>query len=153
MENRTKIIIASVALLTSYAFGRFSAPDHVKIETKIVEVEKKVTDTDKEKHQKKVVEEIELPDGTKKKTTTIVQDTDTKTHVEDDKSKTSDTIKETDKGSKVTLAALGGVALHPNGTDPILYGGMISKPILGPITVGIWGLSNATAGAAVGLTF
>lgn len=157
MENRTKILVATAVILASYAFGRFSTPDHVKIETKIVEVEKKTTDTElnKDKHKETTTVEITKPDGTKEKTTKTVEDTktDKTTKSTEETDRTEESSKEVSRGSKVTLAALGGVSLNLTGTSPILYGGILTKPVLGPITIGVWGLSNATTGLAVGLTF
>lgn len=156
-EGKIGLAVAIVWTLGAYAFGRFSAPEHVKIETKIVEIEKKTTDSDtnRDKHRETTTVEITRPDGTKEKTTKTVDDTQTdrKTHSTDDLSKTEETSKEVSRGSKVTVAALAGASLNLSGTSPLIYGGIVSKPILGPIAVGIWGLSNATAGLAVGLTF
>lgn len=158
MSNRTKALLAVLALVTSYGFGRWSAPEKIHTEIKTVEVEKKTNDTDtnRDKHQKTTVTETDSPDGTKTKTTvtTVDTDTDRKTRSTDDTSKTSDTVKDvTYASAKTTLAALVGASLSLSGTDPLVYGGIVSKPILGPITVGIWGLSNSTGGLAVGLTF
>jgi len=33
------------------------------------------------------------------------------------------------------------------------FGGSVTKPILGPVTMGLWALSNGNAGVSVGLTF
>ncbi len=157
MENKTKIIIVSVALLVAFAFGRYSAPEHVKIETKIVEIEKKVIDTDtlRDRHREVVIKEIVKPDGTKEKVTTTVEDSNTsrKTRTEEETSRTENRSEEITRGSKVTLAALIGSPLRLNSSFEPIYGGIISKPILGPITVGVWGMSNNTAGFALGLTF
>lgn len=157
METRAKVLVVAAVVLISYAFGRWSAPDHVRIETKTVEIEKKTTDSDtnRNKHLKTTVTETDSPDGTKTKTTVTTVDTDTekKTHSTDDIAKTSDTVKETDKGAKVTLAALAGASLSLSGSSPLIYGGIIAKPVLGPITLGVWGLSNATGGLALGVTF
>lgn len=157
MENKTKIIIASVALLIAFAFGRYSAPEHVKIETKIVEIEKKVVDTDtlRDKHREIVVKEVVRPDGTKEKVTTTVEDSNTsrKTRTEEETSRTEEKLEEITRGSKVTLAALVGAPLSLSSPATPIYGGLIYKPILGPIGVGAWGFSNATFGASIGLSF
>lgn len=154
-EGKIGIVIAIVWTLGAYGFGRWSAPDHVKIETKIVEVEKKTTDTDtnRDKHKKTTVVETTKPDGTKEKTTVITEDTDTerKTHSTDDIAKTSDTVKELSRASKVTLSALAGMNVTSAGLP--VYGVSVSKPILGPITVGAFGFQNGLVGASLGLTF
>jgi|ERR1051326_3912424 lipopolysaccharide export LptBFGC system permease protein LptF len=173
METRTKIIISVVALAVAFASGRWLAPTKVKIEKevvvqeKIVEVEKKSTQTDKdqEKHKKTVKKEITRPDGTKEVITTTEDDTNTKqvTKVEDDKSKQDDTTKVeketkevTRSGSPVTISLLTGASLKfENGLSagPVVYGASVSKPILGPISMGLFGLNNGTFGVSVGLIF
>jgi hypothetical protein len=46
---------------------------------------------------------------------------------------------------------LTGMSLSSLGTP--IYGGMLSKQLLGPISIGVWGLSNATGGFALGISF
>ncbi len=157
LTEKTKAIGGLILLALSFATGRYLTPDKIKIETKIVEVEKKTSDSDtnRDKHRETITVEKTLPDGTTEKTTKTTEDTQTdrKTHSTDDLTKTETTSKEITKGDKVTVAALTGVDINLSGTSPIIYGGIVSKPILGPVTVGVWGLSNATAGLALGLTF
>lgn len=156
MGTKTKVIIIAVSLLASYAFGRWSAPEKVKIETKIVEVEKKVKHEDKksEKHKKTTIVEITLPDGSKQKTTTITDDTETESKTkETDTAKRSetDTKEVTRSSSKVTVSALAGAFVNKFGLP--VYGVAVSKPVLGPITVGAFGFQNGMGGLSVGLTF
>lgn len=159
MTTKTKLAIAAVALLSAYAFGRWSAPEKVRTETKTVIVEKKVEDTNKnavkKRKKKTVIVETTAPDGTKTKTTTIADDTtsdtETKSHESDDTSVTKDKTKEvTYATAKVTLSAIGG--LRPGSPLPV-YGGLISKPVLGPVTLSAWFLNDRTVGTGIGLTF
>lgn len=161
MQTRNKVILIAIALTTSYAVGRFSAPEKIKIETKIVTVEKKVTDTDttvdKDRHKKVVVVEETKPDGSKTKTTTITDDTttksDKKTKETDAVVKKEDQVKEiTRPSSKVTISAMGGVNLSLAG-NPLVYGASVSKTILGPISLGAFYLTPGITGLSVGLTF
>lgn len=155
MNNKTKVIIVVIALVTSFAVGRWAAP--TKIVTKTIEVEKKVIvkddKKDTRKHRSKKTVVVVTPDGTK--TTTIVDNTDTDTKQEN-KDKTTDDIKkdsETTKeysSSKVTVSALGALNLK---TGLPAYGAAVSKPILGPLTIGAFGLTDTTFGVSVGLTF
>jgi hypothetical protein len=159
LTQKQKIIITSVALLTAFAVGRYSTPTKVKIVTQTVTVEKKVdttqTNTDSNKHLTTVKTETDLPDGTKTIVTKTELTDDTKKKT-DTKDVTSDTInttvsKEVTRGSSpVTLSLLAGAQL--TGFTPV-YGGSISKEVLGPITLGAFYLSNTTAGLSVGLTF
>jgi hypothetical protein len=50
--------------------------------------------------------------------------------------------------SKLSLSALAGTDLR----SPV-YGAHVSKEILGPVSVGIFGLTNGTFGASIGLNF
>ncbi len=143
-----------IALLVSFAFGRFLGPEKVRVETKTVEAEKKtdIVKTDTDRHKETTITQTVSPDGTKQTVTRITEDTTKKTDSKDvtTDSKTSDTVKEvTRSASKVTLSALGGIY---DLKTPV-YGGSITKPMLGPIAVGVWGLSNFTVGVSIGLTF
>lgn len=158
--NRKTLSIGAVLLLTAYAFGRYSAPERVKIEKEIVtvEVEKKETSkqriTDEDK--KTTILEVVRPDGTKvtkkviesdKKTDTkVAQTVDSKSEME------SKETKIIENSRRVSVSVIAG----PNFFDlkqPIVFGGHVSRPFLGPITLGIWGLSSGTGGASVGLQF
>lgn len=154
MSDKVKVLIIVVLLLASFAGGRWLAPEKVRVETKTVEVEKKIDKIDKttDKHKEAVIVEVVKPDGTKETTTKTVEDVkvkiDTKEVVLD--TVTTDKTKEVAGSSaKVTIAAMGGLTRD---FSPV-YGAAVSKPILGPVTVGAWGLSNLTFGASVGLTF
>lgn len=160
MSVRNSAIAAIIIAVTFAAIGRWTAPEKIKTETKIVEVEKKTehsdTEADKNKHKETTTHEITRPDGTKETTTTVVEDSNANRHnttdKTDDKSKSEDISKEVTKsGSKLTLSALAGVKV----SDPtgMIYGGHVTKDILGPINIGVWGMSNNTAGLSIGLTF
>lgn len=152
MTTKQMLIIGSIALLGAFACGRWLAP--TKVITKTVEVEKKTDDKTVDTNRDKLttITETDKPDGTKVKTTTISDVTATKL---EDKS-TDDTLKETSKevdrdSAKVTVSLLAGVKL--SGPSTPVYGLAITKPILGPITVGLFGFQNGTVGGSVGLTF
>lgn len=160
MTVRAKVIIVSVSLLAAFAFGRWSSPEKVKTEIKTVEVEKKTEDTqidsDKNRHKETKVVEITHPDGTKEKTTQTVEDSQstkkTDQSVTDNTQKSTEEVKEiTYATAKVTISALAG--LNVSSLSLPVYGASVTKPILGPITVGLWGLSNSTIGGSIGLTF
>ncbi len=158
---KQKVIIGTIALATAYAAGRWASPTKVVTKVQTVTVQQKVdktqTDTNRDKHVKTVVHEVRKPDGEVIKTVTITQDTQTarQTHkvATDDIDKTKSSEKEvTYTQSKVTLSALAGVSFA--GVAPqMVYGASITKPVLGPVTVGAFGLSNGTVGASLGLTF
>lgn len=154
---KKKIALAIIALITAYAFGRYSAPEKIKIETKIVEVEKKTEkrDVDKQNHKKTTTVTEIKPDGSKTITTVITDEgvTKTKDRSITDSTRLSQETKEiTNSSSKVTISGLAG--LNPfrmeSGID---LGASVSRPILGPLTVGIFGFKSGMCGVSAGLTF
>lgn len=141
MTTKAKYALASIAILTSFAAGRWMAPTSIK-------TDKETSATkDTDKHKVTVITVIEHPDGTKESKTTEVEDTSSTAS-----KNTSDTKDVERSTSKVTISALGGISLL---SDPLVtvFGVSVTKPILGPITAGVWGLSNKTFGASLGLTF
>lgn len=142
METRTKIIIASLALLTVFAIGRFSSPTKIKTEIKTVEVEKIVTVV-----EHKTITIREKPDGTKE--TVIVSDTNTDSK---SNSKGTDTTKEV-TGSKDKLTISGLIGMNYTAIGAPIYGLSVSKNLLGPIRVGLFGMTDKVAGISLGLDF
>lgn len=158
MTKRQWLLLAA-ALLTAFAFGRWSAPEKIKIQKQIVEVEKKSTtkDTEAERNKRKeiTVTEVIRPDGTKETTThTVEETTAVKKKAESDSSESnraSNETKEVEKSSsKTTVSLMVGTNLQ---NPKIVYGGSAYRPILGPVGIGLWGLTDKTLGASVGLTF
>ena len=160
MTLKVKVIIGVIAVVTAYAFGRWSAPEKIVEVTKTVEVERKDSTVQKESDRNRRKEttktEVTRPDGTVEKTENTVETTDT--HSETDKRNTTDTTKNTETlkevtvgSAKVTIGALG--AARFSGSSPVTYGLFVSRPILGPITVGVFGLADGTIGGMLGLTF
>lgn len=151
MDTKYKVIIVVVTLTAAFAAGRYTVPEKIKVETKVVEVEKKVTDIQKDTKKKTTVVETVKPDGSKQVTTVIDEDSSTDKKSQTDKDTTSDTTKVVESGTqKVTISALGGIDI--NKTVPV-FGASITKPVLGPLTLGLFGLSSGVGGASVGLTF
>jgi len=124
------IVCGLLALAVAFAFGRYTAPKQPK-EVEIV----KVKDT------KVVTQVIKNPDGT------VITTTTNETH-----SNTS-----VDKKSAAVLPswkvdALAGVDTT-NVKGGIVYGVGVSKQFIGPVSLGVWGLTNGVVGASVGITF
>jgi hypothetical protein len=46
-----------------------------------------------------------------------------------------------------------GVSLKPLGLGPLVYGASVERRVLGPVFVGVWGLSSAAGGITVGAAF
>lgn len=140
MSVKSKVIIAAIALLAAFAFGRYSAPAFRKTETETHESK------DVEKHKKTTVVETEKPDGTKEKKT-VVEEGSKRSSNKDARS--SEEIRR--DASKVTVSTLAAIHIFPGAYTS--YGVSIMKPVLGPITLGAFYLTPGIIGASIGLTF
>lgn len=164
MSTKHKIIISIVAIVLAYAFGYYEAPYKIKTEIKTVEVEKKTDDDkiDDKKNTHTVTTVIvdKKPDGEETTTTKTdeVANDDTKT---DDKetltdNKTTDQTKEVTKsGSTLNISAMAGVNLA-GGVAPgqqVMYGGQISRNLIGPVTIGAFYLTPGVVGGSIGISF
>lgn len=142
MELKQKVAIGTVALLIAFAGGRWTSP------VKIVETERKQTNTDRDKHRETTTTETVTPGGTKTTVTKTTEDTKTERKTDTVDTKT----KETGSSSKVTVAALAGVRLNDLTKAPV-YGLSIQRPLLGPLGAAVWGLSDTTLGVGISLSF
>jgi hypothetical protein len=145
-------LILLVLMTVSFAAGRFLAPERVEIKKEIVtvEVERKEKSTEKDRDTETI--EITRPDGTK------IKKKKTKTHTEtQEKSEKDTTTKETEtkvveNSRRLQVSVLAGPDFT-NLSAPIVYGAHISRPFLGPITLGVWALSSGVGGVSIGLQF
>lgn len=161
MDTKTKIIVCTASLATAFAVGRFTTPSKVITETKIVEVEKKVevVKETKAKDKKKTTKTVIKISPSGEKTITKEQVSETKSQTDKgsvsstDSSKSSDESKKTtNNNSSLNISVLAGKRLG-DPLEPIAFGGHVTKNVIGPVTIGIFGLSNMTFGASVGLQF
>lgn len=138
-----KLSIVSISLILAFAFGRFSTPTKTETKIETVEVEKKQKDVKSDI----ITVEVIKPDGTK--TTTITDKTETKIQDNILSKQTMDKIVE--KSYSITnISLLSGMDI----TSPkIIYGVSVSKNLLGPVVIGLWGMTNSTAGASIGVSF
>lgn len=149
-----------VALLVAFAGGRFSNSEK---KTESIQTAMK-TDTkqdlnvnlNKDQHVDTITTETKKPDGTiitttEKKVDTVVNQE--KTQVTQTQTVATQTVKESISrgGQPVTVQAMVGADL--SNVNGLIYGLSVSKPLLGPVAVGIWGLTNKTAGFSLGLQF
>lgn len=143
MNLLTKIILGVIALAIAFALGRYVAPDHTKIE----DVQ---TDTTKEKEQDKhkVTVIVKAPDGTQ--TTTITEDTETR---QKEVQKTVDKLYEEIKSRHNLINVSGLVGNDGFRSLSPIYGVSVSKEMIGPLTIGVWGMTNSTVGLSVGVNF
>lgn len=160
MSTKGRIFLGAVLILGAFAFGRYSAPEKIKVEKEIVrvEVEKKEKSKDQSVDEQKDTTTIEVtkPDGTKIKKRVVRQDRKTETSTDEKTDRVSQTKKKETKVVENSRRISVSVIAGPNFTDlkaPIVFGGYISRPFMGPVTLGIWGLSSGVGGVSVGLQF
>ena len=140
VKNWEAIVGVVIIVVTFYA-GKHSAP--TKVETKVVTVE-----VEKAKVvEKKVIVEKVNKDGSKTTVTTI----DTNTEKERSSAASNISSKE-NKKSPLNVSVMGGLDI----SDPangFIVGAHVTKQLLGPISFGLFGLTNGTAGVSVGFSF
>jgi|SRR5579859_3671679 len=164
LNTKQKAILSIIVIAIAFALGRYTVPVKIKTEIKTIYIEKtdtKVsTSTEKKKKKKVTIVEDDSPNGTKHKVTTITDDTDSD-HKSDTSTvtavqQTTDATKEVKKDSgHLNLSLLTGASVlgQPGINSGIIYGGHITRDIFGPLNIGVWGLSNGTAGLSIGLRF
>jgi hypothetical protein len=158
--TKKSVIVVTLLLAVSFALGRYTVPAKTVVEEKLVYVEKKEKTKEVETEKKKNVVTVKVeetkPDGTKTVTTRTEEKTDTtkftNTKESTHKQLTQESSKTTDSRDRVTISALLGISI-PTAIDVPIYGASVSKPIVGPIALGVWGLSSGTVGVSVGLQF
>lgn len=150
ISTKTKALLVISGFFVSFAMGKYSN-QKPEISTKINDKTVEQVDTDRQDHSQTVIVHTKTPDGTEKTTTTIKTDIDTRT-----KDKDTTTIAETQVVSSTsrdlwTISAM--VGLNPMAGPVPTYGAQVSKKVLGPINVGVFGFTNGLIGASVGVTF
>jgi hypothetical protein len=154
--NRYQSALIIIVLSVSFALGRYTVPTKVVTETKTVYVENQSekTNVDKNKHKDTVTVEKINKDGTTTKTTHTVEDskTDTKKDVELSVDSSTQTRKEVSRESLTNVSLLVGTEIISI-THSLNYGLSISKPILGPISIGAFGFTSGLVGFQIGLNF
>lgn len=149
MSNKTKLGIFVASILVSFACGRYTvqAPEVKTTETVQQDVKK---DVDKDTNTHQVEVKVQKPDGTVQTTIT----TDTSTTAKVDTNVTTNTQIKQDvippKTNTLNVSVLAGLDFARQ--TPV-YGASVSKQLLGPITIGAFGLTNGIIGGSIGLNF
>lgn len=160
------VLGALLALGASFAAGRYSKPTTVETHTEyvdrfqVVRVVQVVRTVDTVTRWKKVT--VSTPDGS----TRTEETADTTSHEATTTSENEKTEKvtETATASKTVtrqpdwqISALLGVdaakALNGSGSVSLNVGAHVQRRILGPLSVGVFGLSSGTVGVSAGLQF
>jgi hypothetical protein len=151
IPNKRELAAVAVGLAVMFAMGRYSVsePPAVKTVETITTNDQKKEDKNVTQHQTMV--DVKHPDGSESITTT----TDTTSS-----DKAQETEKETGSlqqtvtpavRSKLNVSALVSENLTSIGAPN--YGVSVTKEVLGPITAGVFALTNGTIGITVGLDF
>jgi hypothetical protein len=145
IPSKNQIIIVIVLIAASFAVGRYSA----RANKTVVQTTQAKTDEEKDTHTRTTITDTKKPDGTDTKVEIIdqVQNDDTQSTAT---SQTQTTI--TSKSSILNISVLGANDFHAGLFAPT-YGLSVTKEVLGPVTVGAFGLMNGTIGVSVGLNF
>jgi hypothetical protein len=126
-----KFLIIGALILAAFASGRFSAPEKIKIETKIETKEVVVKDEHKDSNSRERIIEVTRPDGTKiKRTRTDTRRTEN-SETRREAIQSSEEKREITKGKGPVIQALFGIA-PGDLTSGFDYGGMVTLPIIGP---------------------
>lgn len=139
MQTKSKIVIAIALLVVAFVGGRYSVPKSVTTT--------KTEEDNLHKHTKTTIVDVTNPDGSK--THTITKDTD----LNSDK-KTMDSKETVSAGKKTNISVLASSKtpfIHP--IQEIDYGVMVTRNVLGPISVGVFGFKTGALGVAAGISF
>lgn len=144
--NYRKLGLCILALAIAFASGRYSV-SQPEVRTSNQDTKKETINENKETKKKTVI--VKNKDGSE--TTTITEDTkDKRRDSTIDKSKSSSEVIPQKVGT-LSVAALLGVDSQSEWKR--VYGASVSKQFIGPISVGLFGLTNGTVGCTVGLNF
>ena len=165
MKTKTKVIISLVVVAGAVGLGRFTAPSKVVEKEKIVFQEKIVTKKVYIKDTSKKVNKVTIrlvtikPDGTRTIETKIFDKSEIEITQKGESIK-SDDIKQTTEKEKTTeykhddLLISFGAKVDPfNATTGLSYGLFLNKRLLGPFYMGIFGFTDRSVGASLGLSF
>lgn len=148
LSLKTKVIASVVVVATAFAFGRYSVNQTPAVHT--IEDTKIDKDIDKDKVTHTVTTITKKPDGST--VTQIDKKTEAKSEEKDDTIQHLDQTVTPPKQSKINISVLGANDFSKGLLAPT-YGLSVSKEILGPITVGAFGLNHGVVGLSIGLDF
>lgn len=142
--DKTKIIGSIIIIAVSFAFGRYTAPSAA---IKTIETNQTDTETQKDTHKETTI----TKDKNGNEVTKIIEDSTTKK----DKQSTTNIDQTVTPSNKDILNVSALVATDGFSLSNItpVYGLSVTKNLLGPITVGAFGLTNRTVGLSIGVNF
>jgi len=151
LSQRTKIIVSVVIVAVSFACGRFSV-QKPEVKTQITTNTKESQDQKKDTHIDQVTTTTKKPDGSVITTTETKTDiiSDTKQIISQDQTIKQDIIPP--KTNTLNVSLLGGIDFK-SGIPTPTYGLSVNKQLVGPVTIGAFGLMNGVVGVSIGLNF
>ena len=151
MTTKVKIAIAFIVVVAAFATGRYSVSQTTTTTKETVKQDDKINEN-QDTHVLTTTTTEKDPTGVEKTTTTTTSDTVLK-ETQDDTTNTN--IQQTitvAAHKKVNVSILVG-SNTSNLLQPPNYGASVTAEVLGPVTVGVFGLNNGTLGASLGLDF
>lgn len=153
-------------MLTGFFIGRLTTPEEVRIETvevESVQAQQTIAALQSELEAKRGMLKLEertftKPDGSKATFTRLTNKTSSVRTGDKTSSLTSQVKGERLQVSKSETTSRPSWKLTPMAgynvpAQSFLYGGMVERRILGPVSLGVWGLSNGTVGVAASVEF
>lgn len=149
MTNKTIAILAAISLASAFVLGRYSVNQpQVKLTTDVSE--SIIKDIDKDKHKATITVVEREPSGKTKTTTTVTEDTTTNQHIDTNIQAHQTEVITPQSKNLFNVSALVGADIRQFSA---IYGISATKQVLGSLTVGVFGLSNGTLGASIGVNF
>jgi hypothetical protein len=151
MSIKIKIIVSIVVVLSTFAAGRFSVQKPTVKTTVATQTDTHI-DEKKDTHTITTTTTKKEPNGE----TDTIQVVDMTTKVHDLENQQADTqIQQTIIPPKTNTLNISGLVGNDftKGLLAPTYGVSVTKQVLGPMTVGAWGLTNGTIGLSIGLNF
>lgn len=139
MSTKYTIICIVSAAVIGAACGYYALPSKIEIHTVIQK------DTEKQNNIDTKITRTKKPDGTVITEITKEDKSTTQTQVHKDSTKVTEYSHDT-----LTIRALMAGDIH-SGT--ISYGLGVDKKVLGPFSIGVFGLSSGVLGGSVGISF
>lgn len=146
-----KGLIAISVLALTFAFGRYSVKQVASKDVLKNTIMDSTIEKAKDVHTVTTVTTTVNP-KTHAQVTTTVTDTEADTHT-DIQTNTKTDIKTDIKYTSQPRTNISGLVGIDFRTSKPVYGGSATRQILGPISVGVWGLSNASGGVSIGVSF
>ena len=152
LPTKNQVILLVVALAVAFAFGRYSVSQtptvSVTADTKSLDKKQTAQDT----HTVTKTTETVAPSGAKTIDVTTTTDTVTKVVDTDKQEDKTNSVTTPSKQSKWNVAVIGGIDAT-NIAKGLTYGASVNKEVIGPVTAGVYGLSNGNFGVSIGLNF